>query len=157
MDAARKEATSAQEYLILGVLAVVAAASWAWLAWRRHDADMSMTADIGRSAAPFMLAWAVMMAAMMLPTAAPMVLTFHKVQSHTKGPGRFLRTWMFVAGYMLLWTLTGVAAYAAKKRRRSSPRPPAPAHASAAPYSWRRASTSLRRSRTSASRHVERP
>jgi predicted metal-binding membrane protein len=55
----------------------------------------------------------VMMVAMMFPTAAPMILTFHKVQASKRQRGdTFVATWVFVAAYMLVWTLAGVAAYA---------------------------------------------
>src|SRR5262249_60232396 len=54
-----------------------------------------------------------MMVAMMFPTAAPMILTFHKVQAGKRERGdAFVSTWMFVAAYILVWTLAGVAAYA---------------------------------------------
>jgi predicted metal-binding membrane protein len=39
-----------------------------------------------------------MMAAMMFPTAAPMILTFHKVQAGKRQRGyAFVSTWVFVA------------------------------------------------------------
>jgi predicted metal-binding membrane protein len=55
----------------------------------------------------------VMMVAMMFPTAAPMILAFHKVQAGKRARGEtFVSTWLFVAAYMLVWTLSGVLAYA---------------------------------------------
>jgi len=54
-----------------------------------------------------------MMVAMMFPTAAPMILAFHRVQAGRRArDGTFVPTWVFVAGYMLVWTLAGVVAYA---------------------------------------------
>jgi predicted metal-binding membrane protein len=54
-----------------------------------------------------------MMVAMMFPTAAPMILTFHSVQAEKRRRGgAFVSTWVLVAAYMLVWTLAGVAAYA---------------------------------------------
>jgi predicted metal-binding membrane protein len=54
-----------------------------------------------------------MMVAMMFPTAAPMILTFHKVQAGRRQRGdAFVSTWVFVAAYLLVWTLAGVVAYA---------------------------------------------
>ena len=42
-----------------------------------------------------------------------MILTFHQVQAGQRRRGEaFVATWVFVAGYMLVWTLAGVAAYA---------------------------------------------
>ena len=42
-----------------------------------------------------------------------MILTFHRVQAGRRQRGEaFVATWVFVAGYMLVWTLAGVVAYA---------------------------------------------
>jgi hypothetical protein len=64
--------------------------------------------------APLFLAiWVIMMVAMMFPAAVPMILTFHKVQTGKRERGdAFVSTWMFVAAYILVWALAGVAAYA---------------------------------------------
>jgi predicted metal-binding membrane protein len=43
-----------------------------------------------------------------------MILVFHRLQAGRRGRGgAFVPTWVFVAGYMLVWTLAGAAAYAA--------------------------------------------
>jgi predicted metal-binding membrane protein len=56
----------------------------------------------------FVVAWAVMMAAMMFPAAAPMVLLFRTVATQRQTSGAaFVPTWMFVAGYLLVWTAVG--------------------------------------------------
>jgi predicted metal-binding membrane protein len=57
--------------------------------------------------------WVTMMAAMMLPSVAPMVLSFARVSRHRAERGRaaFVPTWMFVAGYLLAWTGYGLVAY----------------------------------------------
>lgn len=60
----------------------------------------------------FLLAWSVMMAAMMFPAAAPMILFFRKVATQRAGQGRaFVPTWVFAAGYFLIWTGIGVATW----------------------------------------------
>ena len=56
--------------------------------------------------------WTVMMAAMMLPAAAPMVLIFASAQAQRAGHA-VVPTWIFVAGYLLIWALAGVLVYAA--------------------------------------------
>jgi predicted metal-binding membrane protein len=48
--------------------------------------------------------WVTMTAAMMLPSAAPMVLTYARV-------ARDARTWVFVLGYLVAWTAFGLVAY----------------------------------------------
>ncbi len=54
---------------------------------------------------PLFLMWAEMMIAMMLPTAAPMILTFAMVQRKRREQERpFISTGIFAAGYLLVWT-----------------------------------------------------
>lgn len=56
--------------------------------------------------------WITMMAAMMLPSVAPMVLTFSRISQERSRRGRsYVPTWVFVSGYLLAWAGYGVAAY----------------------------------------------
>jgi predicted metal-binding membrane protein len=49
--------------------------------------------------------WAVMMVAMMLPSAAPMILAFVSVNQRRQSAGRqFVPVSIFVAGYLAIWT-----------------------------------------------------
>jgi predicted metal-binding membrane protein len=75
--------------------------------------DMTMASPtMGMRAPLFLTIWVIMMVAMMFPTAAPMILTFHKVQASKRQRGEaFVATWVFVAAYVLVWTLSGGAAY----------------------------------------------
>lgn len=103
-----------QRNVILGLLLAFAAAAWAVLVSQRGDnMDMAMASPtMGLRAPMFLAIWVVMMVAMMFPTAAPMILTFHHVQANKRRRGEgFVATWVFVAGYMLVWTLSGIAAY----------------------------------------------
>ena len=62
--------------------------------------------------AAFVVAWAVMMAAMMLPAATPMFLLYRAMASKQQSGGRaFALTWLLVAGYLLIWTVVGVGVY----------------------------------------------
>jgi predicted metal-binding membrane protein len=63
------------------------------------------------SAAYFMAAWTVMMAAMMLPGAAPMILLFDSVQARREGSAA-VSTWIFASGYLLVWVGAGIPVYA---------------------------------------------
>ncbi len=116
MEHAQTDWLLVQRNVILGLLLALAAAAWALLAWQRAGAEMDMTMGpptMGMRAPLFLAIWVVMMVAMMFPTAAPMILTFHKVQVSKRQRGEaFVATWVFVAAYMLVWTLSGVAAYA---------------------------------------------
>ena len=54
-----------------------------------------------------------MMVAMMFPTAAPMILAFHRVQAvKYKLDVALVSTWVFVGAYLLVWAFAGIAAYA---------------------------------------------
>ena len=63
--------------------------------------------------ATFVAAWSVMMAAMMFPAAAPMLLLFRRVYTQRKAAGGgFVPTWVFAAGYLLVWTAIGALTWA---------------------------------------------
>ncbi len=62
---------------------------------------------------PFLGGWTLMMAAMMLPSAAPMVL-LHRVSVRSTGALRSVaHSSVFVAGYLLVWASTGVVVWLA--------------------------------------------
>jgi len=61
----------------------------------------------------FLVAWVVMMAAMMLPSSAPMFLLFRLQASD--GPRGELRTLAFGAGYLLVWAAVGVVVLVAQR------------------------------------------
>jgi predicted metal-binding membrane protein len=51
-----------------------------------------------------------MMAAMMLPAAAPMIVIFASAQARRERPTA-VPTWIFVAGYLLVWAAAGAVVY----------------------------------------------
>jgi predicted metal-binding membrane protein len=60
----------------------------------------------------FVVAWAVMMAAMMFPAAAPMILLFRTVSRQRQASGSAsVPTWIFVTGYLLVWTAVGAVTW----------------------------------------------
>jgi predicted metal-binding membrane protein len=85
---------------VLPVL-VVAAAAWAFTV---HMGSGSM----GMSAATFVGSWIVMMAAMMLPAVAPVVALYATAARR----GLVAALPVFVAGYLAVWALSAVPAYA---------------------------------------------
>lgn len=115
MDLSQTGPISFQRNIVLGLLLALAAAAWAALIWQGSGADMDMAMDsptMGLRAPLFLATWVVMMVAMMFPTAAPMILTFHKVQAGKRQRGEvFVSTWIFVGAYLFVWALSGVAAY----------------------------------------------
>ena len=105
-----------QRNVVLGLLLAVTAAAWAVLVWQHADATMDMTTasvTIGPRALLFLVIWVIMMVAMMFPTAAPMILSFHRVQAGNRQlRDAFVTTWVFVAAYLFVWACAGIAAYA---------------------------------------------
>lgn len=57
------------------------------------------------------LMWAVMMVAMMLPSAAPMIETYARVAAG-RGASARLSVWVFTAGYLVIWTVFSAVATA---------------------------------------------
>ena len=103
---------------VMGVLAF-SVLGWAFLAWLVVDMDhplaqLTMPASSSWSAENALAVWfmwAVMMAAMMLPSALPMVLTFSKIGKDREG---LARGRSFVTAYLLVWFAFSVGASAAQ-------------------------------------------
>jgi predicted metal-binding membrane protein len=104
---------SRERNLILGVLLLLAAAAWAVLIRQSRMTDEGeMGLTMGMGAPLFIALWAAMMVAIMFPTAAPMILTFARVQKNRQERGQlYVPTWLFVGSYILLWFATGLVAY----------------------------------------------
>ncbi|MGB9062220.1 MAG: DUF2182 domain-containing protein [Pseudolabrys sp.] len=116
LDKAQLGPLRVQHNIILVLLLGLAAASWAVLVWQHGDATIDMTMAspaIGLRAPLFVASWVIMMVAMMFPTAAPMILTFHRVQAvKYKLDVALVSTWVFMGAYLLVWAFAGIAAYA---------------------------------------------
>jgi predicted metal-binding membrane protein len=110
----RAERTQLAQAALVAALIAVAALGWLLTGERMAGMDMGPGTDPG-SLAFYVSVWAVMMAAMMLPSAAPMVAAHSAVQRRRRELGRD-RKWgasaAFVGGYLLVWTAFGVVAYA---------------------------------------------
>jgi predicted metal-binding membrane protein len=101
MASARTAATAAALTATLGL----AAASWLVAVRHMNGMDMGVVTTLG-SFTFFVALWVSMMAAMMLPGAAPAVLR----RAHADGRVRAVP--LFVGSYIAVWTLVGVAVYA---------------------------------------------
>src|ERR1700674_570807 len=88
----------------LAVTLGLAAASWFVAVRQMNGMDMGVATTLG-SFAFFVVLWVSMMAAMMLPGAAPAVLR----RAHATGVRAVP---LFVASYLAVWTVVGVAVYA---------------------------------------------
>jgi len=83
----------------------LAAASWVVAIRQMHGMDMGVATRLG-SFVPFIAVWAVMMAAMMLPGAAPAVLR------RAQASGRVRTVPLFIGSYLAVWAVVGAAVYA---------------------------------------------
>lgn len=104
------------------VAGLLALAALAWLYLVRLGREMADMAAMGMvSTEPWTAAdaglaaimWAVMMVAMMLPAAAPMILVFATVNRRRRespGPGPYVNTTLFVLAYLAVWSAFSVAA-----------------------------------------------
>ena len=81
-----------------------AAACWAVSVWQMNGMDMGTATPLG-SFGFFIAVWAAMMAAMMLPGAAPAVVRRAQAGGVRAVP-------LFVGSYLAIWALAGVAVYA---------------------------------------------
>jgi predicted metal-binding membrane protein len=104
-----------------GALALAAAlAATASLAWVQVIRGASSMGTMAPGASPsfaegaaFILQWGIMMAAMMLPSAAPMILLYRTVSQRLVAQGeRAVPAAGFAAVYLLLWLALGVPVYA---------------------------------------------
>jgi predicted metal-binding membrane protein len=80
-------------------------AAWAVLLVRMRGMDAGPGTDLG-TLGWFLGVWVTMTAAMMLPSAAPMVLVYSKTAAGSRSA-----TASFVAGYALVWTAYGLVAF----------------------------------------------
>src|SRR5688572_20838699 len=70
------------------------------------DADSGPDLTMGRSWPLFFIMWVAMMAAMMFPAAAPMILMYSRMQRREPGSAA-----LFTASYISLWFVFGAVAY----------------------------------------------
>lgn len=104
----------------MGAILLVALVAWGWmLTLPPMDAAMPEMPGMGLSAAKWTLAralatfamWAIMMAAMMLPSAAPIVLLHRRTASANRAPGTSAPATSFLTlGYTAVWIGFGALA-----------------------------------------------
>jgi predicted metal-binding membrane protein len=83
----------------------LAAAAWGIAVRQMHGMDMGVATRLG-SFASFIAVWVVMMAAMMLPGAAPAVLR------RAQADGGVRAVPLFIGSYLAVWAVVGAAVYA---------------------------------------------
>lgn len=96
---------------------MLAAASWLVADVRMHSMDMGPGTNPG-ALGFYIVTWVVMMAAMMLPSVVPMVTGYSRIERAARRRGRVGSVALFVAGYLVVWTLFGLVAYGVYKASR---------------------------------------
>jgi predicted metal-binding membrane protein len=97
---------------ITALLLAAALVAWIVTVDRMQGMDAGPGTDLG-GLGWYIGIWVTMMAAMMLPSVAPMVLIFARVsrERHRQGRSGSVSTWVFLAGYLAAWTTYGLIAY----------------------------------------------
>ena len=106
--------------LVIGALTVVVLMAWAYMlagaGVRMDTGAMSMPMAWGPGYALLVfLMWWIMMVAMMLPSASPVILLFASVNRKLNQAGKpFVPAGFFLAGYLLVWGVFSLVATAAQ-------------------------------------------
>ncbi|MGE0820851.1 MAG: DUF2182 domain-containing protein [Candidatus Binatia bacterium] len=109
-----------ENLFILAALILLSALAWAMTVYQADGMGWGMFACSMTMGTPFsvgnallyVILWGVMMVAMMLPAMSPIVELFRTIAIRKKEQGLpFTPVWIFVAGYFVLWTLTGAIGY----------------------------------------------
>ena len=90
---------------LVAALFAVAGIGWVWTAHEMRGMDTGPWTSLG-GLGWFIGVWVVMMAAMMFPSVAPTIALFTRV-TRERSP---LSPWLFAGGYLLTWTVAGLAA-----------------------------------------------
>ena len=119
LDAALEAMLKRDRAVVVAGLALLTALSWAYmvyLAWDMQQMDMEMAMPqmqvwTAWDLVLLFIMWAVMMVAMMVPSAAPMILLFATINRRRQARRQpFVPTAAFVGGYLLVWTAYSVLA-----------------------------------------------
>jgi predicted metal-binding membrane protein len=98
---------------LIGLLIALAAVAWVITSDRMSGMDAGPGTDLG-TLGFFLGLWVVMMAAMMFPSIAPMVIVYARIQEGRRAKGQAGAagaTPLFVLGYLVSWAAAGVVGY----------------------------------------------
>jgi predicted metal-binding membrane protein len=100
--------------VLVAVLLVLAALAWGLTGRRTSGMSSGPGADLG-AVGLYTGMWVTMMAAMMFPSIAPMVVVYDRLRASRRARGAggsgVECTALFVGGYLVTWTVAGLAAY----------------------------------------------
>ena len=106
---------------MIGVLLALALVAWLVTDLRMAGMDAGPGTDPG-ALGFYVSTWVVMMAAMMFPSIAPMVLMYRNLQRGRRSQGNPApagATGLFVSGYLAIWAASGLLGYAVLKGGRA--------------------------------------
>jgi len=98
---------------LIALLVILAAVAWTVTSDQMSGMDAGPGTDPG-ALGFFIGVWVVMMAAMMFPSIAPMVVMYARIQSGKRDQGQTTAAGalpLFVAGYLVSWTAAGLVGY----------------------------------------------
>ena len=106
--------------VVIGSIVGITLLAWAYLlyqAWAMGHMDTAAMAMPGIHAwgiwdlTLVFTMWAVMMVGMMVPSVSPVMLLFARIQQQRRAQGQaFIASWMFLLGYLIIWTGFSLAA-----------------------------------------------
>ena len=99
----------------LALIVAASATAWLFVFWTASNMDAPLarlmmpmgTSWSGAEAVSVWIMWAVMMGAMMLPSAAPMILTHRRIVAHRGSPAE---SFYFGLAYLVVWAAFSIAA-----------------------------------------------
>ena len=109
-----------EHFLILIALVLLSSLAWTGTVYQAGSMGLGMITCSMTMGTPFsmgnallyVLLWGVMMVAMMFPAIVPVVGLFSTIAGRKREQGvPFTPAWVFVAGYLVLWTLAGSVGY----------------------------------------------
>lgn len=98
--------------IMIAALSLVAAAAWGYTIWMAHAMRGMALASVPWSAGHFVavfVMWSIMMAAMMLPSAMPMILLYGELVRRRRAVRvAYAPTTLFATGYLIAWTVASL-------------------------------------------------
>ena len=115
LSAPLRSLVSRDSLIVAAALVAAAVLAWLWLLRSPSGADMAGMAMAVEPLSPAYLVpafamWAIMMVAMMVPSAAPMILLHARIDKAPSQRKRSMHTLLFAAAYLLVWTGFSAAA-----------------------------------------------
>lgn len=103
-----------ERLIVAGGVGLLALLSWLFVFGGAGMNGAMMGAIRSPSLGALLIMWWVMMAAMMLPSAAPAILLYSRVREMRNRDSAIADSWVFLIGYLAVWLLFSLAAASAQ-------------------------------------------